>query len=329
MSKGICIVAEQEDRRITSAFSELMTAAIGIKRVTEEPIQVVLAGTDCASLLPQFDGYPIDEIYTVDLEEEGTFRDDMLAEIYADTLRRIAPGSVLIPASETCRSVFPRVAWRLKTGLTADCTGLDVEKRADGTWFIRQMKPSFEENSLVYISCKPGIYPQMMTLREGVCEAFAPGKTVTPPQVRSERSVGRDSAIRVIETVSREASEDDMRDAEIVFAAGRGTLDGENFDLLKKVADRLGAAVGGTRPLMDCGLVPFENQIGQTGSTIRPRIVVSFGVSGAIQHTEGIKNTNLFIAVNADGDAPIFGTADYGAVMKMEPVLEHLLKLLQ
>jgi electron transfer flavoprotein alpha subunit len=330
MAQGICIVAEYQDRVLTPAFAELMTAATEIKSATKEPIQVILAETDCASLISQFGAYPVDEIYMVEIETDGMFLDDMLSEIYAEMLCRIAPSSVLIPASETGRSVFPRVALRLKTGLTADCTGLEACRRPDGAWYIRQTKPSFEAMSMVCLSCKPGIYPQMMTVREGVFEALEPqGGLVLPAPVRLNILPERTSGIEVLEVLPHEAEGDSIRDAEIVVVAGRGALDGGHWELLQKVADKLGAAVGGTRPLADEGRIPFENQIGQTGSTIRPHIILSFGVSGAIQHTEGIKNAKLFLAVNTAEDAPIFGVADYGAIADMGPVLENMLTMLE
>jgi electron transfer flavoprotein alpha subunit len=183
---------------------------------------------------------------------------------------------------------------------------------------------------MVHLSFKPNIYPQMMTVREGVYEPFAAERsTALPEAIRLEILSERPSGIQVLEILTQETQSGGIRDAEIVFAAGRGAIEGSHFELLQKVAEKLGAAVGGTRPLMDHGAIPFENQIGQTGFTIRPRILVSFGASGAIQHTEGIKNAQLFIAVNIAGDAPIFRVADYGAVMDMEPVLENMLALIE
>jgi electron transfer flavoprotein alpha subunit len=254
----------------------------------------------------------------------------MLSEVYAEMLREIAPSSVLIPASEAGRSVFPRVAWRLRAGLTADCTKLEADKRPDGAWYIRQMKPSFEAMSMVRLSCKPGVYPQMMTLREGVYEAFEAEESSSPPQSTCLRiSPKRASGIEVLDIAPQKTEGEGIRGAEIVFGAGRGVLEGGYFELLRRVSEQLGAAVGGTRPLADDGLIPFEDQIGQTGSTIRPRVFVSFGASGAIQHTEGIKNTKLFLAINTAEDAPIFASADYGAVTDMGPVLEHMSSLLE
>lgn len=339
MPQGICIVVEHHDGRISPAFAELVSAAKGIGEATGTPVQAMIAAESSERIIDQIKSYPLDEIYAVDIGRDMAFHDDSLSTVYADMLSQIDPAGVLIAASEMGRSVFPRVAYRLKAGLTADCTEIAAAFQPDGSWYIRQTKPSFEAMAMVDLRCKPDVYPQMMTIREGVYESFSDtgddgasvqeqGAGTAPKIFLLKIDPPMDSGIEVIDIVPRETAPGSIRGAEIVFGAGRGALEGDNFDLLRDVAKKIGAAVGGTRPLIDQDAIPFENQIGQTGSTIRPRILISFGASGAIQHTEGIKNTKLFIAVNTDADAPIFRLADYGAVMDMKPVLECMRDLL-
>ena len=136
-----------------------------------------------------------------------------------------------------------------------------------------------------------------------------------------------EAKVEIVENLPVEAKTDSILVAEVVVVGGRGVLEDESFDLVKKFAEKLGAAIGATRPIMDAGLVPFEDQIGQTGCTIRPKICISFGVAGAIQHTEGIKDTKLFVAVNTDENAAIYNVADYGIVADAKQVLENYLKL--
>jgi electron transfer flavoprotein alpha subunit len=178
---------------------------------------------------------------------------------------------------------------------------------------------------MVGIVHREGRLPQMMTIRQGVYKAQASGPRPAPEvRVFSDIPVPA-PAVSVLET-SPQGDASGMLSADLVVVAGRGALKDGSLDLLRGLAEKTGGALGGTRPLADEGLIPFENQIGQTGRTIRPKICLSFGVSGAIQHVEGIKDTELFVAVNQDPDAPIFGAADYGVVADMKEILRALLK---
>lgn len=242
-------------------------------------------------------------------------------------IQRIDPSSVLIPATPTGRSIFSRVAARLGCGLTADCTELLVDAREDNTFYIKQNKPSFGENVFVTIVTKEGFYPQMMTVRPGVYRPYEAAEDRKAEVIYFDDIALPESKIEVIESVLASNETDSILSAEVVVVGGRGAESEENFALLKAFADKLGAAIGGTRPLADTGFIPFEHQIGQTGFTIRPKICISLGVSGAIQHTEGIKDTKLFVAINLDEGAPIFNVSDYGIIGDMKEVLKSYLKL--
>lgn len=325
MASGICVFAENYNGELESVVAELVSAAHAIKETTGEKIQAVVAASDCAGLVKQLECLGVDEIYAVNTGRDCTFQDDALSQVVADMIKRIDPASVLVPATIMGRSLFSRVAAKLGCGLTADCTELKVEKREDGSFFIGQNKPSFGENVFVTIVTKEGIYPQMMTVRPGVytpCEADSEGSAKV--EYFDDITLGA-SEIEVVEVLPASNNADSILASEIVVVGGRGAEDEESFALLKKFAESLGAAIGGTRPLADTGQIPFEHQIGQTGYTIRPRICISFGVSGAIQHTEGIKDTKLFVAVNEDEEAPIFNVADYGLVGDLKEVLAHYL----
>lgn len=330
MASGICVFAEHWNQELSSAFFELITAAWELKEKTQEPIQVLLAAAQPETLMTQMKGLPIDAIYAVKLPREICFQEERLARVYSEMLKEISPSVLLVPASDQGRSIFPRVAYRLGAGMTADCTELEIRKREDGSHGLRQIKPSFEANVKVCIECKTGIYPQIATLREGVCEAWQlDGKERDIPVIWMDGSLEEEVLVELLEVLPPAAEAGSLQAADVVVVGGRGALEKDNFQLLRKLAGQLGAAVGGTRPVMDMGEVPFENQIGQTGCTIRPKICLSFGVSGAVQHTEGIKNTALYIAVNTAEDAPIFQVADYAVNADMRPILEELLTLLK
>ncbi len=324
MANGICVFAEHYNGKLEAVVSELITAAHHIKEVTGEKISAVLVGNDCDAIIEQLSALDLDEIYAVKTQHDCTFQDDAVAQVFSDMIHQIDPSSVLVPATITGRSVFSRVAAKLGCGLTADCTELQVGTRENGTHYIKQNKPSYGENVFVTIVTREQFSPQMMTVRPGVYTPFE-GKSSKKAAVSYLDIALPQSKVHVVEKIPAAENTDSILSAEIVVVGGRGTESEESFKLLKAFADDLGAAIGGTRPLVDTGFIPFEHQIGQTGYTIRPRICISLGVSGAIQHTEGIKDTKLLIAVNQDEEAPIFNIADYGIVGDLNGILKSYL----
>lgn len=329
MFTGICLYAENHNDVLDPVVAELVTAALGIKEMTGEPVQALLISEKCANLTGQLERLGVDEVYAVETKKTCRFMDDAISQVVAEALARISPSAVLIPANPEARSLFSRTAILMGTGLTADCTELRVVSGGDGTEHcIKQNKPSFGDNIMVSIITKKSAYPQMMTIRQGV---YPPHEASGAAKVRIERLDIEipESKIEVLEITPYESRGDSISSAQVVCVGGRGSITEDNLSLLKEFSDKIGGVLAGTRPLADEGIIPFENQIGQTGKTIRPQICVSFGVSGAIQHTEGIKDTKLFIAVNTDESAAIFNIADYGAAADMKDILASALELLR
>lgn len=324
MMKGICIYAESANQVLDATFHELLAAAHIIKNKTDEPIQVLLAAEKCDLLVKQICNLAVDELYVIETKVTVLFKDDALSKVMASALERFKPSCVLIPATLTGRSLFSRVAVINNAGLTSDCTGLDVATHDDGSFYIKQNKPSFGSSEMVSIVARRR--PQMFTICQGV---FSPHKESCSREKKvcyiSDIPLPSSSIEIIEETRIIEATES-ISAAEVVVVAGRGTLEGDNLSMVHKFASKIGGIVAGTRPLSDEGLIPFENQIGQTGCTIKPKICVSFGVSGAIQHVEGLRDVKLFIAVNSDKDAAIFNVADYGVVGDMKEVLHSLVE---
>lgn len=327
MANGICIFAENYNGKLEPASAELVSAARLIQETTKEEISAIVAAKDCDTVVEELKGLGVEQIYVVKTSRDILLQDDAASEVIAEMLRKIDPSSVLIPATPTGRSIFSRVAMKLNCGLTADCTELLVGTREDGSYYIKQNKPSFGENVFVTIITREGYYPQMMTVRPGVYTAPAASSENSAEVVYMDDIAVPDSQIEVVEVLPTEDTTDSILSSEIVVVGGRGVLEDDNFALVKEFADKIGAAIGGTRPMVDTETIPFEHQIGQTGCTIRPKICISLGVSGAIQHTEGIKDTKLFVAVNTDPDAAIFKVADYGMTADLRAVLENYLKL--
>lgn len=326
MASGICVYAETYNGKLEPVVAELISAAKLIQEETTETISAIVADENCDEIVKELEVLGVDKIYAVRTGRNILLEDDAASCVIADMLKKIEPSSVLIPATPAGRSLFSRVAMKLECGMTADCTELKVGTREDGSHFIKQIKPSYGENVFVTIITREGVYPQMMTVRPGVyqqAEAVEPhAETVYFDDIKVP-----ESKIQVIEKIQSENETDSILSAEIVVVGGRGALEEGNFDLLKAFADKIGAAIGGTRPMVDSELIPFNHQIGQTGFTIRPRIVISLGVSGAIQHTEGLKDTKLYIAINTDENAAIFNVADYGITTDMKDVLSAYLAL--
>jgi len=327
MPEGICIFAENYNGNLDNSVPELVTAAHVIKAATGEKIEAIVSSDQCRELSDQLVKLGVEEIYAVKTDHDPAFQDDSLSRVYAEMIRRIEPSAVLIPATPAGRSIFSRTAAILGCGMTADCTELLVAKRDDGSFYIKQNKPSFGDNVFVTIEMKPGVYPQMMTIRPGVFAPYENSGSSDAKVTYFDDIVMPASGVMVIETVPAAAATGSILGADTVVVGGRGAAAEGNMELLKQFADKIGAAVGCTRPIADTGVIPFEHQIGQTGATIHPRICISLGVSGAIQHTEGIKDTKLFVAVNTDENAPIYNVADYGINADMKEVLEAYMKL--
>lgn len=325
MANGICIFAENYNGKLEPASAELVSAARIVKETTKELISAILVAKDCAGIINELKNLGVDMIYVVKTTEDLLMKDDAVSQVIAQMLNQIDPSSVLIPATPVGRSIFSRVAMKLGCGLTADCTELKVGTRADGSHFIKQNKPSFGENVFVSIITKEGFYPQMMTVRPGVYTAPVLKEGTAEVKYMDDIEIPK-SQIEVVGILPSEDDTDSILSSEIVVVIGRGTMENGNFDMVKSFADKIGAAIGGTRPMADSGIIPFHHQIGQTGCTIRPKICISLGVSGAIQHTEGIKDTKLYVAVNSDEDAAIYNEADYGIVADMKAVLENYMK---
>lgn len=325
MAKGICVFAEHFQGNIEAVVAELVSVAHLIRETTKEQISAMVVSDDCEKLIEELKKLGLDEIYAVKTKRDPLFQDDAVSQVITDMLRRIDPSVVLVPATMTGRSIFSRVAVKLGCGLTADCTEVLVGTGEDGSFYIKQNKPSFGENVFVTIVTRPGVYPQMMTVRPGVYQPYeATGEK--EPRISYLEVEVPESGIRVVTKRPAVSCTDSILGAETVVIAGRGAETAESFELLRRFAGHLDAAVGGTRPIADEGWIPFENQVGQTGCTIRPRICITLGVSGAIQHTEGIKDTKLMIAINQDEEAPIFQIADYGIVGDLNQILAEYLK---
>lgn len=310
MPKKIYIYAEQQDGFVDKSVCELVYAVKEMK--VESEITVFLFAKEQEELIinqVSFDGVDI-----VVLDDAGTsfFDEKKRAEIISQFIEQTQPDYVLIPAIDMAKAIFARSAAHLNIGMTADCTEIYME---DGEFY--QKKPAFGANAMV-VTKEEG-KTAFVTIVPGACDKCEAGHS-NSLRTFSAGSVGESVCL----TGTQEYSSRNIQDAEILVSIGRGAQEEETVVLAEKLAEKLGGFVGGTRPLVDSGQIPFEAQIGQTGCTVHPKVCLFFGVSGAIQHTEGVKDTKLTIAINTDDKAGIFSFADYGAAIDCKDVLTEL-----
>jgi len=251
---------------------------------------------------------------------------EFLIEPYTDALvyliEKYKPEVVLAGATSEGRSLLPRVAARLKTGLTADCTGLDINE--DG--LLVQTRPAFGGNIMARIICEHR-RPQMATVRYKVMEEATENER--KGDVVIEEFVPRIPQTTLLQDVLDETQKINLEDADSIVSGGRGIQDAKKFTLLQELADLLGAALGSSRPPVDDGWIPYSHQVGQTGKTVRPKVYIACGISGSIQHLAGMSSSDYIIAISKDSDAPIFKVADLGIVGDLFEVVPVLIKRLK
>ena len=259
-----------------------------------------------------------DQIIVVDDPGYGKFFTDAYADAMVKLIEKYRPLSVLIGATPNGREAAPRVSCRLKTGLTADCTALDIDEETGNVIWTR---PTFGGNLMAQIQC-PDHRPQMGTVRPGVFKKSAP-QAPHAEIIREEIPVSKDSLrVKVLDVIRElDGEKVDLESAEIIVSGGRGVGGPDGFAPVRQLAEALGGVVGASRAAVDSGWIPHAHQVGQTGRTVGPKLYIACGISGAIQHTAGISGSDMIIAINKDPNAPIFQMADYGIVGDLFEVL--------
>ena len=265
-----------------------------------------------------------EKVYVVADESLLNFQDDLYTDILAHLITRFKPAILLAGATYIGRSFIPRVAARLRTGLTADCTGLAIDPE---TKLLAQTRPTFGGNLLATILCERH-RPQMATVRPRTFDEAKEGASPKNGQVIEVPVSGMktSSKLRLLEKVPG-AEEIDLTDAEVIVSGGRGLGKPEGFALVKKLADALGGVVGASRAAVDSGWISYAHQVGQTGKTVKPKVYFACGISGAIQHLAGMGTSDVIVAINKDPSAPIFRIANYGLVGDLYEVIPSLIKI--
>lgn len=282
----------------------------------------VVIGSQLDSAIKAAQEYGADEVLVVDGPEFGRYTTDAYTDALYQLIEKYGPTTLLIGATGNGRDMAPRLSCRLKTGLTADCTALDIDEQSGNVAWTR---PAFGGNLMATIVC-PDHRPQIGTVRPGVFKKPEPAQNHTARVLREEIHIPeerlRTKVLDVISELSQELV--DLEGAEIIVSGGRGVGGADGFRYLQELADSLGATVGASRAAVDSGWISRSHQVGQSGKTVGPKLYIAAGISGAIQHLVGISSSDVIVAINKDPDAPIFGVADYGVVGDLFQVLPAL-----
>lgn len=321
--QGVWVFCEQRKGEIQAVVYELLGEGKKLADKLRQQLCAVLLGNDVKDKIDELFFRGADKVYLVDSSELGDYKDDPYTEVLTDLIREFKPAIVLTGATSIGRSLIPRVAVKLRTGLTADCTGLDIDK-AKG--LLVQTRPAFGGNIMATIVC-PNHRPQMATVRHKVMKEAGvdrsrKGEVV---EVKPKRShlVSRTELLDVVEELEQTVN---LAEADIIVSGGRGLGGQDNFRLIQDFALALGGAVGASRAAVDSGWIPYSHQVGQTGRTVSPKLYIACGISGAIQHLIGMQSSEIIVAINKDPDAPIFKVATYGIVGDLFEVVPELTK---
>lgn len=319
--KGIAVYVDHVEGDIHPVTFELIGKAKELAAKVDFPVYALFLGADIEDKAQELLHYGVDEVFVYDSEELKDFRIEPYAAAFEDFINKVKPSTILVGATTVGRSLAPRMAARFRTGLTADCTVLDIKENTD----LIQIRPAFGGNIMAQINT-PNTRPQLATVRykvmnapERSTEAF--GK-ITICDIDSSKL---SSNIKVLKVTHKE-KEESISDAEVIVACGRGIKSEKDMALVYELADLLGAQVAGTRPLIEAGWLDAKKQIGLSGRTVKPRLLIALGVSGAVQFAAGMNGAEYIFAVNQDEKASIFNIAHYGIVGDIYEVVPQLIE---
>lgn len=335
--KGVFVFAQQVDGIVGGIAFELVGEAKKLANDLGQEVTAVLIGSDIKGQADRLGAYGADRVIVVDDPVLKEYRTEPYTHAMASVINKYKPEIVLIGATAIGRDLGPRLAARIHTGLTADCTKLDIgdfplnpipgkEQKHNQLLMTR---PAFGGNTIATIAC-PDFRPQMATVRPGVMQKLP--KDESHKAVIEEYNPGfedNSNYVEILEIVKAVSDVVDIMDAKILVSGGRGVGSPENFKILQDLADVIGGTVSCSRAVVDAGWKPKDLQVGQTGKTVRPNLYIACGISGAIQHLAGMEESDIIVAINKDEYAPIFDVADYGVVgdlNKIVPALTEKLK---
>jgi len=308
--KGVYVFAEQVDGKLAGVSLELTSEAKKLAADLNAEVTSVVLGKDIGKLADKLISYGADHVIVVDKPELETYMTEPYTYVMAKLVKEKKPEILLYGATAIGRDLAPRVSARVHTGLTADCTGLEIDEETKN---LRMTRPAFGGNIMATIVCAD-FRPQMATVRPGVMKRTKIAEAKGDIENFDIDLPAETANVEILEIIKKVSDRMDIQDANILVSGGRGMGCPENFSVLEELADVLGGTVSSSRACVDAGWVPKDRQVGQTGKTVRPNLYIACGISGAIQHLAGMEESDIIIAVNKDESAPIFEIADYGVV---------------
>lgn len=335
--KGVFIYAQQVDGEISPIAYELLGKAKDLAADLDTQVTAVLLGSNVKGLADSLAEYGADRVIVVDDPVLETYRTEPYAQALTAVINEYKPEIMLVGATAIGRDLGPRVSARVGTGLTADCTKLEIgdfplnplPNKEQKHNQLLMTRPAFGGNTIATIAC-PDNRPQMATVRPGVMQKIAPVTDAKAEVVEFNPELKENNCyVEILDIVKEVAEVADIQQAKILVSGGRGVGSKENFKILQDLADALGGTVSCSRAVVDNGWMPKDLQVGQTGKTVRPNVYFAIGISGAIQHTAGMEESDIIIAINKDESAPIFDVADYGIVgdlNKIVPLITEAVK---
>lgn len=324
--KGVWVFAEQRDGIIASVVFELLAKAKELAKDLNTYVGAVFLGSGISHKAEELIHRGADKVFVVDSPVLEHYIAENYTKAISGLIGKHKPEIVLAGATTTGRSLVSRIAVNIYTGLTADCTGLDIDKEKK---ILIQTRPAFGGNIMAQI-ISPNYRPQMATVRhkvmpETVADTSRKGEIIQ----ESFDEALQDKRIKFLDFIKEAISTVNLSEADIIVSGGRGLGEGKNFALIEELAATLGAAVGSSRASVDAGWIPYSHQVGQTGRTVCPKIYIACGISGQIQHLVGMQSAKTIIAINKDPEAPIFKVADYSVVGDLFKIIPLLIKKLK
>lgn len=324
--KGVLVYCEFRKGKLAPVSMELLGAGRKLADQRGVELSALLLGHNTGEVAEQLVGYGADRVYVVDDERLQEFKEDIYSTVTSSVVREYKPEIVLAGATAIGRSFIPSVATELNAGLTADCTGLEIRPE-DGA--LLQTRPAFGGNIMATIVCETS-RPQMATVRPKVM------KELDFDDSRKGEIIGFDlpqgangSQIKVLESVISEGATVNIQEADILVSGGRGLESEKGFEMIRQLAEAMGAKVSASRAVVDAGWIPYPHQVGQTGKTVAPKLYIACGISGAVQHVAGMQSAETIVAINRDENATIFDVADYGLVGDLFEIIPKLIRKLE
>ncbi|MFA6282130.1 MAG: electron transfer flavoprotein subunit alpha [Candidatus Omnitrophota bacterium] len=321
--KDVWVFVEVERGKINTVSYELLGKARELATDLHSKVVAVLLGSNLDEKTQTLFHRGADRVIAVDKPELENFISENYANTISHLIKKYKPEVFLAGATTTGRSLVSRIAVTIYTGLTADCTGLHIDKEKR---LLVQTRPAFGGNIMAQI-VSPNHRPQMSTVRHKVMQE-SPEDLKRKGEVIKEVLDGSfiDNRVKFVKFIQEEISKVNLSDADIIVSGGRGIADPKNFKLIGELADALGGAVGASHAAVDAGWIPYSHQVGQTGRTVAPKMYVACGISGQIQHLVGMQSSKIIVAINKDPDAPIFKVANYGLVGDLFTIIPLLIK---